>query len=123
MQEPIVERQPNDNPFARGTKEFQELAGGFRFFQFHNTNNDYPSIDYVIDTLRLGVMLNDPHGSGLFAGNFEFLGEVFGGAIVRRTGHCDRGWHAHFSLQLYPAARAFRALFPARRRGRLHRHR
>ncbi|MGH8163565.1 MAG: acyloxyacyl hydrolase, partial [Rhodanobacteraceae bacterium] len=84
--ETMVHQQPNNEPFARGAKEFQELAGGFRFFQFHNTNNDYPSIDYAIDTLRLGVMLNDPRGHGLFAGNFEFLGEVFGGGIVQGPG-------------------------------------
>jgi hypothetical protein len=106
IQEPIVQRQPNDNPFARGTKEFQELAGGFRFFQFHNTNNDYPSIDYVIDTLRLGVMLNDPHGSGLFAGNFEFLGEVFGGAIVVGPGDAIAGGTLIFRYNfIQPSAR------------------
>ncbi len=89
--EPIVYRQPNDNPFARGTKEFQELAGGFRYFQFSDTKNDHPSVDYVINTLRLGVMLNDPHGSGLFAGNFEFLGEIFGGGIVQGPGDAIAG--------------------------------
>lgn len=90
-QETMIYRQPNDEPFARGTKEFQELAGGFRFFQFHNTDNDYPSIDYVINTFRLGVMLNDPRGHGLFAGNFEFLGEAFGGGIVQGPGDVIAG--------------------------------
>ena len=123
MKETIIYRQPNDEPFARGTKEFQELAGGFRFFQFHNTDNDYPSIDYVLNTLRLGVMLNDPRGHGFFAGNFEFLGELFGGAIVQGPGDGIAGATLIFRYNFIQPARAVCAIFPDRRRGCLHRRR
>jgi lipid A 3-O-deacylase len=80
---PELRNQPA-NPFAKGSKEFQDVLGGFRSFK--TKDSDRPSIDYAIDSVRLGIMLNDPYDAGLLSGNFEVLGEVFGGAIVQGPG-------------------------------------
>jgi lipid A 3-O-deacylase len=77
-------RDQQANPFAKGSKEFQDLTGGFRSFK--TKDSDRPSIDYVINSVRLGIMLNDPYDAGLFSGNFELLGELFGGGIVQGPG-------------------------------------
>src|SRR5215471_12614365 len=63
--------------FAKGGREFQNVAGVFYFFD--RGDNDGPSIDLAVDSIRLGIMLSNPHGTGFFAGNWEFLGEIFGG--------------------------------------------
>ncbi len=82
MQEPA-------SPFAKGSMEFQNVAGPFWFF--NRGSNDGPSIDLAVDSLRLGVMLGNPHGSGFFAGNFEVLGEIFGGGIFQGAGTYTTG--------------------------------
>lgn len=81
-------REPESN-FARGGKEFQNVTGAF--FYFDTGKNNRPSIDYSLDTLRLGLMLNDPAGPGLLAGNFELLGEVFAGPVVEGPGNVLAG--------------------------------
>jgi len=43
---------------AAGAKELQNVVGHFAFF--HTTQNNRPAIDYSLDSLRLGIMLNDP---------------------------------------------------------------
>jgi hypothetical protein len=75
--------------FRRGTKEFQNVAGGFFFVDRGGTHR--PSVDLAVDSLRLGIMLNDPKGSGVLAGNFELLGEIFAGPIVRGPGTVTTG--------------------------------
>jgi hypothetical protein len=70
--------------FARGTREFQNVTGAFFFFD--TTVNDRPAIDYAVDSLRLGIMLNDPFHAGLLSGNFELMGELFGGGIFNGPG-------------------------------------
>src|SRR5712691_11112572 len=74
---PALERQESSDPFAKGSKEFESVAGVFYFFD--RGDNDGPSVDLAVESLRLGLMLSNPHGSGVFAGNYEFLGEVFAG--------------------------------------------
>ncbi|MCU1500396.1 MAG: ompW [Acidimicrobiales bacterium] len=72
------------SPFDRGTREFQASAGAF--FSLNNRNEKRPTIDDVDVSLRLGWMLNTPSGDGFFRGNFEFLAEVFGAAIIDGPG-------------------------------------
>src|SRR5689334_5283542 len=75
--------------FAKGSHEFQNVAGVFYFFD--RGDNDGPSIDLAVASLRVGIMLSNPHGAGFFAGNFEFLGEVFGGGIFQGPGSVEAG--------------------------------
>ena len=85
---PVAIRE-TENPFAKGGKEFQNVFGAFLFFD--TTKNNRPSIDYGLDSLRLGIMLNDPAGPGLLQGNFELLGEVFAGPVVEGPGNVLAG--------------------------------
>jgi hypothetical protein len=82
-------KETSSDVFAKGGREFQNVAGVFYFFD--RGDNDGPSIDLAVDSIRLGVMLSNPHGSGFFAGNFEFLGEVFGGWIFQGPGSVETG--------------------------------
>ncbi len=75
--------------FARGSKEFQNVTGAYFFFD--TTQNKRPAIDFAIDTIRLGIMLTDPKGPGILAGNFELLGEVFAGPVVEGPGNVLAG--------------------------------
>ncbi len=84
----VVSQAPTD-VFIKGGHEFQEVTGLFYFFD--RGDNDGPSIDLAVQSLRLGVMLTDPRGSGFFAGNWEFLGEVFGGGIFQGPGSVEAG--------------------------------
>ena len=74
-----------ESNFSRGAKEFQNVTGAFFFFD--TTQNNRPAID----SLRLGIMLNDPWRVGPLSGNFEFLGEVFGGGIFDGPGNIMTG--------------------------------
>lgn len=86
---PVVQNQGRAEGFAKGALEFENVTGAFWFFD--RGDNDGPSIDLAVDSLRLGVMLSDPHGSGFFAGNSEFLAEVFGGPIFQGPGDVTAG--------------------------------
>jgi opacity protein-like surface antigen len=81
-------REPESN-FSRGTKEFQNVTGAFFFFTA--TQNRRPSIDFAVDSLRLGIMLNDPWRAGPLSGNFELLGEVFAAGIFEGPGDVMAG--------------------------------
>ncbi|MBA3544773.1 MAG: acyloxyacyl hydrolase [Chthoniobacterales bacterium] len=85
----LVARQEAESNFARGEKEFQNVTGAF--FYFDTGPNNRPSIDYALNSLRLGVMMNDPWSLGLLSGNFEFLGEVFAGPVVEGPGNVLAG--------------------------------
>ncbi len=79
-----------DSNFSKGSREFQNVAGAFFFFD--RGGNNRPSVDLAVDSLRLGMMLSNPHGgSNLLAGNFEFLGEVFAGPIFEGPGNVTAG--------------------------------
>ena len=77
------------SPFAKGVKEFQNVTGAFFYFETFRDNP--PAIDFVVESIRLGVMLSNPHGSNLLAGNFEFLGEAFGAGIFDGPGSVMAG--------------------------------
>lgn len=85
---PQLSPQPTtpESEFAKGSYEFQNVTGAFRFFEWNEGTNNRPSVDYAIDSVRLGIMLNNPYDLGLLSGNFEFLGELFGGGIVQGPG-------------------------------------
>ncbi len=84
-----LDRQDASDVFARGSHEFQNVAGVFYFFD--RGDNDGPSIDLAVASIRLGLMLSNPHGTGFFAGNYELLGEVFGGGIFQGPGSVEAG--------------------------------
>jgi outer membrane protein W len=94
---PVV-RQAADDVFAKGSREFQNVTGAFFFFD--TTQNRRPSVDYVLDSVRFGVMLNDPWRVGLLTGNVELLGEVFVGPVVEGPGSVLAGatliWRYNF---------------------------
>lgn len=91
VEEPVATtlRQETENNFSRGAKEFQNVSGAFFFFD--TTQNNRPAIDFALDSLRLGIMLNDPWQAGLLSGNFEVLGEIFGGGIFNGPGDVMAG--------------------------------
>lgn len=87
---PLATAPPRaEDNFAAGAKEFQNVVGYFSFFD--TTQNNRPAIDYSLDSLRLGIMLNNPWSLGLFSGNFELLGEVFAGPVVEGPGNVLAG--------------------------------
>lgn len=85
---PVFRQGPSD-VFAKGSHEFQNVTGVFYFFD--RGDNDGPSIDLAVESIRLGLMLSNPHGTGFFAGNYELLGEVFGGGIFQGPGNVEAG--------------------------------
>ncbi len=93
-----------DAAFEKGAHEFQDLAGAFFFFD--TTRNNRPSVDFAIDSLRIGWMTYSPSGPGILRGNFELLGEVFAGGIFDGPGHVLAGATLLFRYNLVqPGAR------------------
>jgi opacity protein-like surface antigen len=86
---PTTMIREGESNFSRGTREFQNVTGAFFFFD--TTQNNRPAIDFAVDSLRLGIMLNDPWRAGPLSGNFELLGEVFGGGIFNGPGNVMAG--------------------------------
>jgi opacity protein-like surface antigen len=82
---PTIPPQELKDNFASGAREFESLSGAFFFFD--TTKNNRPSIDFALQSFRLGVMLNDPWEVGLLSGNFELMGEAFGGGIFEGPGN------------------------------------
>jgi hypothetical protein len=80
----IPTRREVEERFAAGQKEFEAVTGAFFFFD--TTKNNRPSIDYALESLRLGIMLNDPWQLGFLSGNFELMGELFAGPVVEGPG-------------------------------------
>ncbi|MBA3833065.1 MAG: acyloxyacyl hydrolase [Chthoniobacterales bacterium] len=85
----IVTRQSSDRAFVKGALEFQDVSGAYFFFD--SAQNNRPAIDYAINSLRFGIMLYDPQGPSLLAGNFELMGEIFGGGIFDGPGNVLAG--------------------------------
>jgi opacity protein-like surface antigen len=91
VEEPVATTlaHETESNFSRGAKEFQNVSGAFFFFD--TTQNNRPAIDFALDSLRLGIMLNDPWQAGPLSGNFELLGEIFGGGIFNGPGDVMAG--------------------------------
>jgi lipid A 3-O-deacylase len=85
-------------PFDRGA---WELEGGAGYFgSFSTTSAKRPTINYQIETLRLGWMYDSPRHSGFFRGNNEFLLEAFAGPVTKGPGNYLAGgsvlWRYNF---------------------------
>lgn len=66
----------------------REAQFGFGFAVSENYFSlDRPQLNDADVTARLGLMLNRPTGAGIWRGNFEALGEMFGGGVVKGPGH------------------------------------
>ncbi len=91
VEEPVMERvrQEAQSNFARGSMEFQNVTGAYFYFTTSETSR--PAIDLSADSIRLGLMLNDPWQAGPLSGNFELLGEVFGGPVINGPGDVIAG--------------------------------
>ena len=81
---PAAKETVHGSLFTRGARELQLSAAGH--FSMNNRGVKRPELNDLTASLRLGVMLDDPSGSGFLRGNFEFLGEVFGGSIFEGPG-------------------------------------
>lgn len=86
---------PPASPFDQGGMEAEVLAGLFAGFN-GKPSEKRPTIDFASQTLRGGIMLYSPRGSGLLRGNTEFLLEAFGGEVYQGPGR----WLAGGSLLL-----------------------
>ena len=86
---PEVHRQDGNDIFAKGSKEFENVTGVFYFFD--RGDNDGPSVDLAVESLRFGLMLTNPRGSAFFAGNYEFVAEIFGAPIFQGVGNVTAG--------------------------------
>lgn len=77
------------DPFEKGNKEFQ--LGLSYNFSINTGSDKRPDVSDADLHLRLGLMLTSPSGEGCFRGNWELLGEVFGGPIVDGPGDLFAG--------------------------------
>ncbi len=73
-----------DQIFHRGAWDLQ-VAEAVEF-SLQTTSRIRPNIDYNLTVLRVGYMLDDPHGSNFLRGNNEFLLEVVGGPMFQGPG-------------------------------------
>ncbi len=90
--------------FAHCSWEFENMVGAF--YLFDRGGNNRPSIDYVVDSARVGLMLYNPTGPGILRGNVELLGEVFGGGIFHGPGNYVTGMSIFFRYNfIQPNAR------------------
>lgn len=79
-----VEHAETYDRFAAGSWELENVVGSY--FLFDRGGNHRISTDYAVDSVRLGLMVSNPKASGLLRGNFEFMGEAFGGHIFQGPG-------------------------------------
>jgi lipid A 3-O-deacylase len=63
-------------PYEKGAWESQLLAGAFWDPGLYDKR---PRFDYALQSVRLGYVVTDLTGGGLFRGNLEFLLEAMGG--------------------------------------------
>ena len=71
--------------FSKGQLELETLLG---IFYSINSGDEFaePDLNYGLVSVRLGKMLNDPSGDGIFRGNFELMVGLFGGGIYEGPG-------------------------------------
>lgn len=80
----VMETAGKSSPFDKGSFECQLGAGAFTSLQ--DTSVLRPHFVDIDGTARWGVMLNSPAGDGFFGGNFEFMVEGYGAALINGTG-------------------------------------
>jgi len=88
----IAVREPEHQLFSAGTSEFELSAGAF--FSLDSGYTYRPTINFAAEKLRVGLMLYNPHGSGLLAGNTELLLEGFAGQVFAGPGTTIAGGSA-----------------------------
>jgi lipid A 3-O-deacylase len=71
---PSNEMTISNVPYERGAWEAQLLAGAF-----WDAGGNQPRFNYALQSLRLGYVVTDLTGGGLFRGDLEFLLEAMGG--------------------------------------------
>ncbi|HEX8279868.1 MAG TPA: acyloxyacyl hydrolase [Chthoniobacterales bacterium] len=100
----VTESSALDARFSRGTWEVEDLVGVFLLFD--RGGNDRPVMDIAINSLRVGYMVHDPAFSGMFRGNLELLGELFGGTVFNGPGDVIAGGTLFFRYNfVQPGAR------------------
>jgi len=67
--------------FDKGNIEIQGLTGAYFSFA-----DDDTTLNQSWSTYRIGVMLNDPSGSGILRGNAELMLEISGGKVFNGPG-------------------------------------
>jgi hypothetical protein len=77
------------NAFRRGAIEMEFVAGAF--FSVDSGYSSRPTINLASQNLRFGVMLSDPGGSGVLAGNAELLVEAMVGEVFTGPGSTIAG--------------------------------
>lgn len=75
--EVVQQRTEVFDPFRKGGMEFELSAGHFWSVGTKGTVRR-PDTEWIMGSARVGWMLNDPSGSGMFRGNWEFLVGAFG---------------------------------------------
>ena len=73
-----------DPIFHRGAWDLQVMEGAE--FSLQTTSRIRPNIDYQLTVIRLGYMIDDPHGSNFLRGNNEFIVEFVGGPMFQGPG-------------------------------------
>lgn len=74
------------DPFRAGGMEFELSAGHFWPVGSKGTVRR-PDIEWIMGSARFGWMLNNPSGSGIFRGNWEFMVGVFGDYLYDDPGN------------------------------------
>ena len=74
---PAKEITISNFPYEKGAWEVQLLAGAFWDPGLYGDSR--PRFDYALQSLRLGYVVTDLTGGGLFRGDLEFLLEAMGG--------------------------------------------
>jgi Lipid A 3-O-deacylase (PagL) len=72
----------SESSYHRGAWDFQAMAGPFLDLEL-GLYDHQPAFDYELESLRIGYILINPAGSGLWHGNFELLLETLGGEFFR----------------------------------------
>ncbi len=73
-----------DPAFERGAFDLQFAEGGMVSVQ--HTSAIRPNFDYQLTAIRLGYMVDTPHGSNFLRGNNEFLLEAISGPVTHGPG-------------------------------------
>src|SRR5215470_16819716 len=69
-----------ESPYQAGDWEIQAMAGPYWDLEVYANQ---PTFDYVLESLRIGYMLIDVSGHGLWRGNLELLVDASGGEFFR----------------------------------------
>ena len=95
-----AEMSPTESLFAGGRYE-AAVTSGVLFSPF-GPSRLRPTIDYTLSALQFGYMLGGVHGDGWWRGNFEVVGEAFGGRIFEGQGSYLAGGTAWLRYNFVP---------------------